>query len=255
MMKTIYKHIIIIGCLIAVLLITTCIYVHNNNETTSPNTSVNMQKYEQIVYASEPTDVIPKPTTVFAPIPEGEDVDWKTCISTEDIDILNDLFDEYDSPETLYATTRVHMRKYPTINAESISILNTNTEVKAVGDFKGWTRVLTENGDHYYIWNQYLSDEKQASSHIGKFKLTAYCSCTKCCGEWAGGPTASGSYPVAGRTVAMAGVPFGTKLSINGHVYTVEDRGTPYGHVDIYFNSHEEALQFGKKYANVYIVE
>ena len=40
----------------------------------------------------------------------------------------------------------------------------------------------------------------------------------------------------------MAGVPFGTQLLINGNVYTVEDLGTPYGHVDIYFNSHSEAL-------------
>lgn len=42
----------------------------------------------------------------------------------------------------------------------------------------------------------------------------------------------------------MAGVPFGTKLLINGNVYTVEDLGTPYGHVDIYCGSHEEALSF-----------
>ncbi|CDB78578.1 3D domain protein [Blautia sp. CAG:237] len=58
--------------------------------------------------------------------------------------------------------------------------------------------------------------------------------------------------PVAGRTVAMAGVPFGTKLLINGNVYTVEDLGTPYGHVDIYCSSHSEALSFGLQYADVY---
>ena len=46
----------------------------------------------------------------------------------------------------------------------------------------------------------------------------------------------------------------GTKLMINGTVYTVEDRGTSYGHVDIFFNSHSEALQFGSGYADVYQV-
>ena len=56
--------------------------------------------------------------------------------------------------------------------------------------------------------------------------------------------------PSAGHTVAMAGVPFGTQLLINGTVYTVEDLGTPYGHVDIYFGSHEEALSFGLQYAD-----
>ena len=84
--------------------------------------------------------------------------------------------------------------------------------------------------------------------------MTAYCTCSICCGQWAGGGTASGAAPTPGRTVAMAGVPFGTKLSINGHIYTVEDRGTAYGHVDILMASHEEALRFGSKYADVYQV-
>lgn len=90
--------------------------------------------------------------------------------------------------------------------------------------------------------------------YLGRFKLTAYCTCSICCGKWAGGGTASGAAPTPGRTVAMAGVPFGTKLSINGHIYTVEDRGTAYGHVDILTGSHSQALQFGMKYADVYLV-
>ena len=90
--------------------------------------------------------------------------------------------------------------------------------------------------------------------YLGRFKLTAYCSCPKCCGKWSGGGTASGTAPTPGRTIAMAGVPFGTKLSINGQIYTVEDRGTAYGHVDIFMGSHSEALGFGMKYADVYQV-
>lgn len=87
---------------------------------------------------------------------------------------------------------------------------------------------------------------------LGNFKLTAYCNCAICCGRWAGGPTASGTAPVEGRTVAMAGVPFGTKLVIGGKVYTVEDRGTPYGHVDIYMDNHDECNAFGVQYADVF---
>ena len=90
--------------------------------------------------------------------------------------------------------------------------------------------------------------------YLGRFKLTAYCSCSICCGKWSGGGTASGTTPTPGRTIAMAGVPFGTKLSINGQIYTVEDRGTAYGHVDIFMGSHSEALGFGMKYADVYQV-
>ena len=88
--------------------------------------------------------------------------------------------------------------------------------------------------------------------YLGKFKLTGYCKCSKCCGQWANGYTASGTVATAGRTVAMGGIPFGTKLLINGNIYTVEDRGTSYGHVDIFFNTHSEALAFGRQYADVY---
>ncbi len=95
------------------------------------------------------------------------------------------------------------------------------------------------------------SSDSGQGTYLGNFTLTAYCNCAQCCGT-AGNATASGTMPSAGRTVAMAGVPFGTQLLINGNVYTVEDLGTPYGHVDIYFDSHEEALSFGLQYADVY---
>ncbi len=88
-------------------------------------------------------------------------------------------------------------------------------------------------------------------TYLGNFTLTGYCNCAQCCGT-AGNATASGVMPSAGHTVAMAGVPFGTQLLINGTVYTVEDLGTPYGHVDIYFGSHSEALSFGLQSADVY---
>ena len=96
------------------------------------------------------------------------------------------------------------------------------------------------------------SSGSSQGTYLGNFMLTAYCNCAQCCGT-AGNATASGVMPSAGHTVAMAGVPFGTQLLINGTVYTVEDLGTPYGHVDIYFGSHEEALSFGLQYADVYL--
>lgn len=196
------------------------------------------------------------PTDVKAAVKE---TDWKTEITPEIVCSLDYIFEHYEEPKTMYATTGVNKRVYPNILSESVEVLKRNTEVTAVADFNGWTRIVDtdENGEerYYYIWNQYLSDEKQNESYLGHFKLTAYCNCSSCCGKWSGGPTASGAYPVPGRTVAMGGIPFGTKLLINGHVYTVEDRGTPYGHVDIYFGSHGEANAFGMKYADVYVVQ
>ena len=92
------------------------------------------------------------------------------------------------------------------------------------------------------------SDDSQGK-YLGRFRLTGYCNCALCHGQ---GYTASGTVPQAGRTVAMNGIPFGTKLLINGGVYVVEDRGVPYGNVDIYHDTHDQALSFGVGYAEVY---
>lgn len=92
-------------------------------------------------------------------------------------------------------------------------------------------------------------------TYLGNFALSAYCPCAACCGPYASGHTASGTLATEGVTVAMDGLEFGTKLMINGHIYTVEDRGTPYGLVDIFFAEHSSARAFGLQYADVYLVE
>lgn len=89
------------------------------------------------------------------------------------------------------------------------------------------------------------------------YKITAYCSCAKCCGK-STGRTASGTQATVGRTVAAsAKFAFGTKLNIGGHIYTVEDRGGAIqgNRIDIYVNSHSAALQWGVKYLPVSVVE
>jgi 3D (Asp-Asp-Asp) domain-containing protein len=103
---------------------------------------------------------------------------------------------------------------------------------------------------------------------LGEFRLTAYCSCTKCCGKWGesrpldaqGNPiviTASGARAVAGVTIAADTnvLPFGTKVYIDGHEYIVQDRGGAIkeNRIDIYFDSHQEALNFGVQYKEVFI--
>lgn len=159
----------------------------------------------------------------------------------------------------MYTTANVNMRTFPSNDSRIATVLPKNSEVDVLWSFEGWSKIVLKNNfgvsEYYYISSDYLSDEREVYTYLGDFKLTAYCSCKKCCGKWSGGPTASGKMPVAGRTVAMNDIPFGTKLIINDREYVVEDRGTPYGHVDIYFDSHAEALQFGKKYAPVYKVD
>lgn len=88
------------------------------------------------------------------------------------------------------------------------------------------------------------------------YKITAYCSCAKCCGKTTG-RTAMGTKATAGRTVAASSqFAFGTKLNINGHTYTVEDRGGAIrgNKIDIYVNSHAEALAWGVRYLPVSVV-
>lgn len=88
------------------------------------------------------------------------------------------------------------------------------------------------------------------------FKVTAYCSCSKCCGGHASGYTSSGTKAAAGRTVAASSqFAYGTKLIINGKEYTVEDRGGAVtgDKIDIYMNSHAEALAWGVKYLPVQV--
>lgn len=190
------------------------------------------------------------PTQVQA----SEKIDMKTYFPIKsNVSILFN--NEYEEAKTFYTTTYLNMRVFPNIKSDVSKVLPPNTEVKVISDFAGWSKIIYgEEENEYYLWNEYLSEKRQVQgTYLGKFKLTAYCNCSKCCGKWSKyNSTASGTTPTQGRTVAMAGVPFGTKLKINGNIYTVEDRGTAYGHVDIFFNSHSEALKFGLQYADVY---
>lgn len=92
--------------------------------------------------------------------------------------------------------------------------------------------------------------------YLGTFRITHYCPCSQCCGEYTG-LTASGTVATAERTVSASDqFEFGTQLEIDGIVYTVEDRGGfSYDTIDIFCDSHEEALEKGTYYADVYIVE
>ena len=89
------------------------------------------------------------------------------------------------------------------------------------------------------------------------YKVTAYCPCSKCC-SYANGITSCGRTAVAGRTIAApSNFAFGTKVLINDHEYVVEDRGGAIkgNRIDIYVNTHSEALAWGVRYLPIQIVE
>ena len=94
---------------------------------------------------------------------------------------------------------------------------------------------------------------------LGTFKITAYCACKKCCGK-TNGITASGVKAREGITVAAdtRKLPFGTNLYIDGvGERTVQDRGGAIkgNKIDIFFNSHQQALKFGVQYKEVFIIK
>lgn len=93
--------------------------------------------------------------------------------------------------------------------------------------------------------------------YLGKFDTTAYCSCSLCC---SGGfsLTCSGTVPKANHTISadISRFPFGTKLMIGDIIYTVEDTGSNISdnELDIYFDSHQQALDYGRQTVDVYTV-
>ena len=71
--------------------------------------------------------------------------------------------------------------------------------------------------------------------------------------------TFTGMEPVPNQTIAAdpSMVPLNSKLLINGIVYTVEDTGKNITgrRLDIYFESHEEAVTYGRREEMVYLIE
>lgn len=94
-------------------------------------------------------------------------------------------------------------------------------------------------------------------TYLGRYRITGYCTCSKCCGK-SDGITASGTTATVGRTCAAGkDLPFGTVLYIDGIGYrTVEDRGGGVngGHIDVLCNDHPECYSITGWY-DVYVVE
>lgn len=100
----------------------------------------------------------------------------------------------------------------------------------------------------------------QGKRSLGTFQATAYCACTKCCGPNAKGITASGTQVTAGRTIATDPnvIPTGTRVYVEGYGERVaEDTGSAVkgNIIDLFFNSHSEALEFGRRQVRVYIID
>lgn len=129
-----------------------------------------------------------------------------------------------------------------------------DSTVSVIVTSNGTTASTSTDGNSAVGTAEYTSS---TGTYQGQFLLTGYCPCAICCGK-TNGITASGTLATSNHTIAAdSRYSFGTKLVINGQVYTVEDRGGAItgNHIDVFFNSHQEALNFGKQYADVYLYD
>ena len=105
---------------------------------------------------------------------------------------------------------------------------------------------------------------------LGEFLVSAYCSCYICCEEYAfdrpidenGNEIVIGAAqeiltPEYSVAVDTRVIPFGTKLYFNGNEYLAQDRGGAIKEhrIDLYFNDHQDALEWGMQYHEVFVLE
>lgn len=88
---------------------------------------------------------------------------------------------------------------------------------------------------------------------------TAYCPCEKCCGK-SDGITATGVKAKARHTIAADPkfLPYGTKVLFDCNEWVVEDCGGAIkggNRIDIFFDTHQEAVNFGKQTFTIWIEE
>lgn len=122
------------------------------------------------------------------------------------------------------------------------------TSVSSIGTVQSKSAVTETTDEDISHYDQKL---------LGNFTTTGYCPCVICCGKYSpevtGKPstTASGTFPVQGRTIAVDPkvIPLGAKVLINGHIYTAEDTGGAIkgNRIDVYYNNHQDALVHGKQ--------
>ena len=98
---------------------------------------------------------------------------------------------------------------------------------------------------------------------LGGFKLTAYCGCFLCCGAWSNNRPNGIIYGAIGEelkedysiAVDPNVIPYNSEVIINGKTYEAQDCGGAIkgNRIDVYFEDHDDALEFGVQYAEVFV--
>lgn len=92
---------------------------------------------------------------------------------------------------------------------------------------------------------------------LGMFRTTGYCPCRQCSEGW-GRHTCTGAIAQANHTIAVDPrvIPYGSRVMINGVVYTAEDKGggVKGRHIDIFYDTHAQTRQHGSRNQEVFLL-
>lgn len=239
-----------------------------NSDKLNPQRVVTVWTNRETPIYDGKTDKSPIINTLY----EGEkiqveklDENWYRILSTDDYILSSYIsFSKVDMNlrKIEWVTCDLPFKENYNKDSRNISILEAGSTV-SVNEFinEEWAKV-TVNDKIGYVEIIHLSETEYIPPKelkLGTFTITHYCNCSICCGIYAGlGLTASGAPTVAGTTIAVdpSVIPYGTKVIINGHTYIAQDCGSAVNgnHIDVYCNTHEEALSRGTYYTDDVII-
>ena len=165
-------------------------------------------------------------------------------------------YDEYIYQVDEISHNPYHLISYFTTKYGQFTYEQVKDELKDIFEEQYGLRTKSETG--------IVTEKKKVrvGESLGKVTTSGYCACSICCGQWAGGATASGKMPKANHTIAVdAGspiVPMGTHIVMNGTEYVVEDTGAfaRYGvDFDVFYSSHSQALAHGHRQWDAYLAD
>ncbi|MCR5208804.1 MAG: SH3 domain-containing protein [Lachnospiraceae bacterium] len=193
-----------------------------------------------------------------------------SAFSTAAMNSDHEVADEPEPEETkdiaegvLYCTLAdVNMRDGAGKSFGWVTAIPEGSAVEVIGNIKDDYCLVKYNGYEGYVMSACLfsrvEDITKAGGRALAFTCTGYCPCEKCCGKFSSEVTgveqhtATGTIPTAGRTIAVDPnvIPYGTRIEIEGlGSFVAEDCGgmVEGNHIDIYFDTHEEAVAFGRQ--------